>query len=397
MTDIGEALFGIDRGDPYPTYHRVRGDGLHESGLGLWFATDHASCTAILRDHRFSPNAKHLPDYAPSPPEYYAEGKAIPTDSLLSMDPPEHTRVRRLVSRTFTPRAIAEIREFTETTTNALIDELREASTFDLIDRFAFPIPLAVICRILGVPAADHQQFRRWGEDLVPMLDPIQTEEQIATARVADAELTAYLDRLIEDKRHARADDLLSELIEAEESGDKLTHDELLSAASLILGAGFETTVNLIGNGMLALLGHPDQLTMLRADPGRLSNAIDELLRYDSPVQMTGRIAVEAVTLNNRELTAGTNVVVLLGSANRDPSVFAAPDRLDVTRPNAAEHIAFSSGTHHCLGASLARMEGQVALGALVTQLHELHPAGEPTWRDTLVLHGLRSLPLGCA
>ncbi|HVT78523.1 MAG TPA: cytochrome P450 [Acidimicrobiales bacterium] len=394
MTDVGETLFGIDRGDPYPTYHEVRGDGLRESAFGLWFATDHATCTAVLRDPRFSSNAAHLPDFTPPPPNYYADGKEIPTDSLLSMDPPEHTRVRRLVSRTFTPRAIAEIREFTQATTDSLIDAMRGGGVFDLIDCFAFPIPLAVICRILGVPAADRQQFRLWGEDLVPLLDPIQTEEQVATARIADAELTAYLDALIEDKRHARADDLLSELIAAEESGDKLSHDELLSAASLILGAGFETTVNLIGNGLLALLRHPDELARLRSEPAVLPNAVDELLRYDSPVQMTSRIAAESLTLNGQELPVGADVVTLLGSANRDPAVFPAPDRLDLTRPNAAEHIAFSSGTHYCLGAALARMEGQVALGALVTQLPDLQLAGEPVWRDTMVLHGLRSLQL---
>ncbi|MEY2471993.1 MAG: hypothetical protein QOK28_1322 [Actinomycetota bacterium] len=397
MTDavgVGELLFNADRSWPYPTYDVIRAQGLTHSAWGPWVAADYETVRAVLRDHRFGVDGRVHPDHTPPEPNYFDGDRAVPEEAMLLSDPPAHTRVRRLVSKAFTPRAVAQLRAYMEEVTDALLDGLLERRDVDLVDEFAFPIPLAVICRILGVPAEDRALFQAWGEDLVPSLDPFQTDEQVAKARVADAEMTRYIDELIAQRRRAPTEDLLSEMVAAEEEGDRLSEEELLGNVSLIFGAGFETTVNLIGNGVLALLRHPAELARLRADPSLIPNAVNELLRYDSPVQMTSRIALEPVDVAGHHFDQFDEIIVLLGGANRDPAVFERPDVVEVARANASEHVAFSSGTHYCLGAALARAEGEVAFGRLLERATTIELRGEPEPRPFMVLHGLAKLPL---
>ena len=394
--DVGELLYLADRASPYAAYAEIRARGpLTYSAYGVWLAAGHATCTTVLRDHRFVSDARKHPDYQPASPNFFAPGRAVPQQhhDLLGLDPPDHTRMRRLVSQAFTPRAIERLRAFIEGTTQRLVAALVDEGDVDLIEALAFPLPLAVICHILGVPVEDRALFQQWGEDLVPLLDPFQEEEAAETGARAQRELCAYLDALITERRAAPGDDLLSHLITVEEAGDRLNADELLGTATLILGAGFETTVNLIGNGTLALLRNPDQLAVLRDEPSLLGNAVNELLRFDSPVQLTVRIAAEDVDVAGSPIKAGDMVLTLLGAANRDPAVFADPDRLDLRRANAGEHVSFSSGAHHCLGAALARLEGEVVFDTLLQGARSIELVDpEPAYRPFMTLHGLSAL-----
>jgi len=268
----------------------------------------------------------------------------------------------------------------------------------DLIEQFAYPLPVIVICEMLGVPVADHERFKGWGLDIARGLDAIllppdsPVAERSMHARHA---LAAYFRELIAARRAAPRDDMLSGLIAAEEAGDKLSEDELLATCILLLVAGHETTVNLIGNGVLALLRHPDQLAALRDDPALVTGAVDELLRYDSPVQMTRRVTLAETTVGGKTIEPGAFVVLGLASANRDPAHFGADaDRLDLTRPRAGEHLSFGGGHHYCLGASLARLEAQIAVGTLVQRFATIEAAAEPEWNGRLNLRGLQRLPL---
>lgn len=395
--DAGVTFFGAERSTPYPAYAEIRRHGLARSSLGGWFAADYATCLAVVRDPRFVRDARRIPGFEPPAPTYFAPGRPVPTEQhdLLGVDGPDHTRLRRLVSKVFSPRAIGRLEPFTVGAAATLIDDLRErAGRADLMETFAFPLPLIVICKILGVPVKDRDQLRAWGDALVPLLDPVTSPERKAAAHTANVELCRYFDALISDRRRHRGDDLLSELIEAEESGDRLSTDELLGTSLLLLGAGFETTVNLIGNGTLALVRNPDQLAVLRADPSLIPGGVEELLRYDAPVQMTGRMTTDPVQLAGQHLDAFDQMLLVLGGANRDPAKFPNPDVLDVRRSNAAEHLSFSSGAHFCLGAALARMEGRVAFAALLGAFSNIELIEPPEWRDLMVLHGLRSLSL---
>jgi cytochrome P450 len=384
---------------PYPLYRRLREhDPIHRSGaIPGWFLFRHADCLAVLRDQRFSADDRNFAGYARQRAWEIEDGLADPNlpdePPMLRRDPPDHTRLRRLVSKAFTPRAIERLRPRVEALTEELLDGLARRGAFDLIHDFAVPLPVTVIAEMLGIPAADFAVFKRWSDHLVGFLDPLASPGP-EVLRATVAEFDAYMMRLADERRREPADDLLSALVQAEEQGDRLSPQELQGTIALLLAAGNETTTNLIGNGVLALLRHPEQLARLSAEPGIAERAVEELLRWDSPVQLTMRIPLEPVELGGVRLAPHHAVVVVLGSANHDPAAFARPDVLDVGR-EPVEHAAFGYGIHFCLGAQLARLEGQVAIGELTRRFPNMRLAGEPPrWRRLTFLRGVEALPL---
>ena len=380
--------------DPYPTYHRLRAeDPVHKSPLGFWVLTRYDDVIAVLRDHRFAKEAIAA---------YVAQKLGVELTagigiSMLDRDPPDHTRLRSLVSKAFTPRVVEGLRPRIQEIVDELLDRAEDRGAMDLIEDFAYPIPVIVICEMLGVPVEDHERFRGWSLDLARGLDAAMLGPQSEVAQRAMTSrraLSEYFRELIAVRRDAPRADLLSALIAAEEAGDKLSEHELLATCILILVAGHETTVNLLGNGTLALLRHPDQLRLLRDNPGMIGGAVEELLRYDGPVQRTARVpSVDAVVAGHK-IEAGEMVMPFIGAADRDPAQFADPDRLDLTRAD-NRHVAFGMGIHFCLGAPLARLEGQLAINALVHRFPKLALAtARPEYRQSLTLRGLKSLPV---
>jgi cytochrome P450 len=316
--------------------------------------------------------------------------------SMLFQDPPDHTRLRTLVSKAFTPRVIEGMRGHIQQVVDGLLDTVAAAGRMDVVADLAYPLPVIVICEMVGVPAEDRDKLRDWSYAIARSLDAIAVpnEEIARRANQAQDALTQYFARLIEERRRAPRADLLSALIAAEEAGDRLSTQELFATGILLFIAGHETTVNLIGNGTLALLKNPDQLQRLRAEPGLIAGAVEELLRYDSPVQRTGRLLYEDVTIDGKTIPKGSIAVALLGAANRDPAHFPDPDRLDITRPD-NRHLAFGWGIHFCLGAPLARLEGQIAFGTLLRRFPRLAlGADQVEYRETSTLRGLRALPV---
>jgi pimeloyl-[acyl-carrier protein] synthase len=313
------------------------------------------------------------------------EKPALPR-SMLFRDPPDHTRLRALVSKAFTPRMIETMREHIQEIVDRLLDRVQDAGRMDVIEDLAYPLPVTVICEMLGVPVDDHASIRGWSAEIARSLDAIglpSDQDIVERGRTSRRALADYFRRLVPERRARPQNDLLSGLIAAEEQGDKLSQDEVIAMCLLLFIAGHETTVNLIGNGTLALLRHPDQMKKLRAEPSLIGNAVEELLRYDSPVQRTARITTTEVELAGQPLPKGAMVITALGAANRDPAQFADPDRLDVTRKD-PRHISFGFGIHFCLGAPLARVEGQLALGTLLRRAPKLALAeANPEWRGS--------------
>jgi cytochrome P450 len=316
---------------------------------------------------------------------------------MLVVDPPDHTRLRGLVSKAFTPRMVERMSAQAQAIVDAALDEAARRGGLELVEDLAYPLPVTVIARLLGVPEEDWPRFREWSRVLAASLDPVaaamQDEARQAESAAADRAIQDYLADIVARRRGAPGDDLISALIAVEERGDVLGERELVVMLVLLLIAGHETTVNLIGNGILALLRNPAQLALLRSRPELLTVAVEELLRWDSPVQLTGRVVGETCELGGRTLRRGEFVLTLLGAANRDPAQFADPDRLDLTRdPN--QHFSFGRGIHFCLGAPLARLEGRLAIGSLVRRFPDLRLDGEPVRSETITLRGLRRLPL---
>lgn len=375
--------------DPYPLYAEIRARRLARSPLGVWVTATHATASQVLLDRRFSSSPTHQRGYKPT-----VDREGLPAADLLSMDPPEHTRIRRLVSGAFSPRAIAALEPWIRETTDALVGRVDVAAGFDLVDAVAFPLPIAVICHLLGVPSADEARFRVWGHDVAATLEARPDPASRARGRAAEVALSAYLRDLVAERRADPDDSILSTLIAAEEAGDRLSADELVSTAMLLLVAGFETTVNLIGNSTVGLLGADRQWERLHEEPALLPGAVEELLRYDSPVQATSRIATEDLVLDDTTIPAGESIIVAIGGANRDPDAFDHPDRLDLDRADAQGHLAFSLGAHHCLGAALARLEGRIALEALTAAFPGVRLDAAPTRRRLLVLRGYETVPL---
>ena len=380
--------------DPYPTYHRLRAeDPVHHSPLGFWVLTRYEDVSSVLRDPRFVKE----PLAALVAARFGAEVPRGVGLSMLDRDPPDHTRLRSLVSKAFTPRVVEGLRPRIQQIVDGLITRAEAAGSIDLIEEFAYPIPVNVICEMLGVPVADHERFKGWSLDIARGLDSIwlppdsEVPRRSAAARHA---ISDYFRGLIAERRAAPRGDLLSALIAAEEAGDKLNEEELLATCILLLIAGHETTVNLIGNGVLALLRHPAELSRLRATPGLITSAVEELLRYDGPVQRTARVAGADATIGGRTIAKGDMVMPFIGAADRDPAQFPDPDRLDLSRSD-NRHIAFGWGIHFCLGAPLARVEGQIAIDALVRRLPGLELVNhEPEYRQSLTLRGLKTLPV---
>jgi pimeloyl-[acyl-carrier protein] synthase len=376
--------------NPYPTYHRLRQeDPVHLSPLGIWALSRYDDAAMLLRDPRFG--RRGFQQILES--RFGRQGLG---QSMLFQDPPDHTRLRTLVSKAFTPRVIEGMRGHIQQVVDGLLDKVKAAGRMDVVADLAYPLPVIVICEMVGVPAEDREKFRDWSYAIARSLDAIAVpnEELARRANEAQDALTGYFARLIEERRRAPRADLLSALIAAEEAGDRLTTQELFATGILLFIAGHETTVNLIGNGTLALLRNPEQMQRLRAEPGLIASAVEELLRYDSPVQRTGRLLYEDVTIDGKTIPKGSIAVALIGAANRDPAHFPDPDRLDLTRSD-NRHLAFGWGIHFCLGAPLARLEGQIAFGTLLRRFPRLAlGADEVEYRETSTLRGLRALPV---
>ncbi|MEV4254236.1 cytochrome P450 [Spirillospora sp. NPDC049652] len=401
------AILGFDpsdpafRSDPYAAYRRLAETGeLTRTEAGLWVTTSYRLCESVLRDHRFG----HRPDGADGAAWRRSAGARR---SFLTMDPPDHTRLRRLVGRAFTPRLVERLRPRVEELVDGLLADAGDRP-FDLIAGLAYPLPVIVISELLGVPPEDRERFRGWSDALARGLDPdfLLPPDDLARREEARAEFAVYFRHLAARRREEPRDDLLTALT-ASYDGEALTEAELLATCVLLLVAGHETTVNLIGNGALALLRNPEQLARFRERPDGTAVAVEELLRYDPPVQFTVRAALEDVELAGTAIGRGEMVLLLTGAANRDPAVFPErPDELDLARyadAGTARHLAFGLGIHYCLGAPLARLEGGVALRMLFER--DVRPAGagngapaadldRPSYRDNVVLRGLAGLPL---
>jgi cytochrome P450 len=379
------------RANPYPYYDMLRSAApvLYWDVWGIWFLSRYDDCSALLRDSRLG----HGQNSGEPPAEQRALFE-MQGHWMLIKNPPDHTRLRGLVHKAFTPRIVEQMRGRIQGIADGLLDRVADAGKADLIADLAYPLPVTVIAELLGIPAEDHQEFHGWSDHLARSLDLTDDPEVYNRASRAAADLTEYLRDLIARRRRQPREDLLSALIQAEEGGGRLTEAELYATVALLLLAGHETTINLIGNGTLALLRNPDQLGRLRENPALIRPAIEELLRYDGPVQMTSRMALEDVELRGQTIRAGQQVAFLLGAANHDPERFAAPQQLDIGRePN--QHLGFANGIHYCLGAPLARLEGQIAINTLLERMPDLELATEaPEYRDNFVLRGLRELPV---
>jgi len=393
-----DAWGDYDRDDPYPLFARVQADGpVHEvtlaDGHRAWLIVRHEEAKAALNHAGLS---KDMHAALARDGAVVAEGLPGPAFArhMLSVDPPDHTRLRRLVSKAFTPRAVEALRPRITELVDGMLDTAEREGRVDLVDALAFPLPFAVIAEMLGTPPADHERIRQLSGTVVRSLEPVNDPDMVAAIVAADDELTQIAAEMIAWKRANPAADLLTALINAEDDGDVLDDDELIAQTLLLYIAGHETTVNLIAGGTLALLRHPDQLALLRSDPGLTANAVEELLRYDSPVQATRRVTLEQFTCSGVTIPAGAFVLALLGSANRDESYWgpdAAEVRLD--RENARQHVSFGAGPHHCLGASLARLEASIALARLTTRFPGLAIDGEVTWNGRINLRGPARLP----
>ena len=384
--------------DPYPQLRELRESvrvDVHAVGLyALWRYDD---VSELLRSGQ-SVEARLLAPDSPMRalvPEHPDAGDRGAGLSMLDRDAPDHTRLRRLVSRAFTPRAVAGLEQQVRDSVAECLDRLSSTSDPELVSGLAFPLPFTVISRLLGMPAADADEVRRLSGLLVRALEPVPDPDVAGQILGAQEGLHSLVSDAIETKRRQPADDLLTALIAAEHEGDALTQDELVAQVVLLYVAGHETTVNLIGGGTLALLRSPDQLRALRADGRLLQNAVEELLRFDAPVQMTRRITTAPLQVGETTIPAGAFVIGHLASANRDPRHFGPDaDELRLSRPDAREHLSFGAGPHHCLGAVLARLEARLALEGLLSRFPDLALAGEPTWNGRVNLRGPQTLPV---
>lgn len=379
--------------NPYAVIEELRGPGGLRRTPPVWSTFDYDLVREILRDNRFGVG---MPTVLPTPRIVLRalNHNGIPANpvdppSMLVMDQPEHTRLRKPVTAAFTPRAIARLRDRIATVTDELLDALPDDGPTDLVTRYASQVPIAIISEMLGFPDSDREMFLRWGDDISPLLDLGISWRTHQRAMEASERVNGYLLDHIERLRAEPGDDILSSLVTA---GELSTH-ELCASATLLMGAGFETTVNLIGKGIVLLLRHPDQLARLREEPDLWANAVEEILRFDPTVQTTARTAREDLEIAGHRLRRGSTVVLSLAGANRDPAVFTDPARFDIARANAKSHLAFSSGIHVCLGAGLARMEGMYALRALFDTFPELRLTEPPARRQQFTLHGYQHIP----
>ena len=408
MSDTGEVLFNpFDpgfRADPYAAYARILAEApAHRSPLGAWVIARYADCHGVLR-HPGTSMGSMFASESEREMLLRAQGmwddwkaSAVPEfmdTVILTQDPPDHTRMRAVMAKVFTPRAVEALRPHIQQLVDDLLADVDDG--MDVIADLAFPLPALVICEMLGVPVEDRDELKEWSSAAARLLDPLMDPQTFRNADHGLRRFTEYFTALIAERRREPRDDLLTQLIEAEaEDGHTLSDGELTANATFLFGAGHETTQNLIGNGVLLLARHQDQRRLLHDDPELARNAIEEFLRYEPPVQVTGRSITAPVTVGDVELDAGDRCVVLLAAANRDPERFEDPTRLDITRPD-VRPLSFGGGIHHCLGAALARVEGQVAIGTLVRDFPTIELVSDAVeWKDTFTLRGPKTLPVG--
>jgi cytochrome P450 len=398
------------RADPYPHYARIREHApLFRSAMGSWVVTRFADCQQVLRSPHFGKGADQdatarirmarwgIPEEEAAEFLQFFERR----QSMLTLNPPDHTRLRGLVARAFTPSTVEALRPHVVALCDGLLDSLGELASgdgsVDVMRELAFPLPVAVIGELLGVPVDDRAQFQALVRAATVILEPMSNLEELRGARAARTSMEEYFEDLITERRRRPADDLLSELIAVSDGSDRLTQDEVISTAVLLFAAGFETTTNLIGNGLWALMRHPEQMELLRSsahDPDALARAVEELLRWDSPVQLDGRTVVRDSEIEGQRIAVGDQVMTLLGAANRDPRRFREPETLDLRRDEGAP-MSFGSGIHYCLGAALARIEGQVCFSRLLTRFKKVELGeGQVVHRDSITLRGLTRLPV---
>lgn len=383
---------------PYPYYERLRTiDPMHVNAHGAFVASRHAEVSLVLRDKRFGKDYvdRTIRRYGPK----IMEEPVFRSMShwMLQQDPPDHTRLRGLVVKAFTARRIEDMRSRIQQIVDETLDRIIPLGKMDLIEDYAFRLPVTIICDMLGIPEDNRELFYKGSRDGGRILDPVPlTPKEIEAGNTANMMAAMYFHQLFELRRKQPGGDLITQLLQAEEDGQKLTNEELTANIILLFGAGHETTVNLIGNGLLALHRNPDQLALLKAIPGLITNAIEEFLRYDSSVQLTGRVALEDIEeLGGKRISKGEAVLCLLGSANHDIAVYPDhPERLDITRPN-VKPLSFGGGIHFCLGAQLARIEAEIAIATLLRRIPDLRldDVENPEWRPTFVLRGLKRLP----
>jgi cytochrome P450 len=392
-------LFGPDMlADPYRVYHRLRSSNpaVWWPGLDAWLVTGYQAVSAALRDARLSSDRFDRV-------RQRLAGKGLErmidqrVRSMIHMDPPDHTRLRGLVNKAFTPRAVDAMAPRIQHLVDGFLDRVTSAGKMDAIAELAYPLPVTVIAEMLGIPPADRARFKQWSDEISVVLSgdaAALPEGELRRAMTARVELVDYFRTVVQQRREQPGDDLLTALVRAEEGGGRLTEDELYNTAVLLLIAGNETTTNLIGNGLLALLGHPEEMRKLLANPALVGSAVEEMLRYDSPVQMTTRIAKSDVEIHGAKVAAGQTVYLILAAANRDPGQFPDPDRFDVSRTE-NKHVAFGAGPHFCLGAPLARLEAQISFRTLLSRFPTLKLAAEKVeHRNNFNLRGLKELPV---
>ena len=393
--------------NPYPSYNDLRAqDPVHwNEPLGSWALTRYSDVMEALRDRRMS--ADRISAYSGRIPEPVQEKMApiirIFSNTMLFSDPPNHTRLRSLANKAFTPRVIENMRTHIQDIVDQSLDGVERAARMEVIKDLAYPLPVKVICEMLGVAPEDQDQFKKWTDDLAVFLGDVRRAAQhVEVAQRSALDMIDYLAGSIRECRQNPRDDLISALVTAEEQGDSFSEEELYSMFVLLQIGGHETTTNLIGNGLLALLQNPEQMQKLRDNPSLMETAVEELLRYHSPIQITARVATEDLEIGGKRISQGQFISTYIGAANRDPGQFSDPDRLDISRQE-NRHLAFALGPHFCLGAALARMEGQIAIGTTLRRFPELRlepplstetPLEDFLWRDNPVFHGLESLPV---
>jgi cytochrome P450 len=385
--------------DPYPAYARLRAGGrVHwYEPTRQWLIPRHADVNALLRDRRLGRTYRHRFSNkefgrVPPPPEH-EPFHTLNGNGLLDLEGPDHTRMRRLVSRAFTPRTVERLQTTVQQLAAGFVDELLAAGGGDLLTIVAEPLPVAVVAEMLGIPAADWPLLRPWSSAICGMFELNPDEETARRAVRASLEFSAYLRDLIAERRQTPRDDLISALIAAHEEGDRLTEQEMISTCVLLLNAGHEATVNATVGGWWTLFRHPDQLALLRVAPEMLPGAIEELLRFDTPLQMFERWVLDDIEIDGAVLPRGSEVALLFGSANRDPARFPDSDRLDLARID-NPHIGFGAGIHFCLGAPLARIELAASFGELIRRAPTLRLVGEPRWKPGYIIRGLEGLPV---
>ncbi len=391
-----EALSPDFQTDPYPLFDRMRAYGpVLLTFANEWFVFGHEHAATALRHPAFSSDERRGKNFKINSQQNPRMVEQTDRPVLLFMDAPDHTRLRRLVMHAFTPSVVARMRDVATRLTTKHLDAIDPTQPVDIVDAFAHPIPVEIICELLGVPTTDIALFKEWSTVLSRSVDPgfLRSPELEESIDATALKFREYIEELSAERRRAPKDDLLSTLLTVEENGDRITHDELIELIQLLFIAGHETTVNLIGNALLALTSYRDQRTMLVNDLSRIDASIDEFMRYDSPVQLSQRIATEDIDLCGHKIESGDQVVLLLGAANRDPAVFERAHELDLNR-DARRQVGFGGGIHHCLGMSLARMEAGVAIGEFLKRFPTFELAEAPQRRPNFTLRGVSKMML---